>query len=47
MLWLYTVGNIKMDHIEVGWEGVDCVYLSRDRERWRTVVNTVMNILVS
>jgi hypothetical protein len=37
--------NIRMDLREIGWEGVDWIYLARDRE-WRGLVNTVMNLWV-
>jgi hypothetical protein len=32
---------------EVGWEGIECIALAQDRERWWAVVNTVMNLRVS
>jgi len=35
--------NIKMDLKETGWEGVDLIYLACDRDKWRVVVDTVMN----
>jgi hypothetical protein len=38
--------NIKMDLREVGWEGMDWINLAKDRDRWRTLVNAVMNLLV-
>jgi hypothetical protein len=38
--------NIKMDLREIGFEDVDCIYLAQDRDRWRAVVNTVMNLRV-
>jgi hypothetical protein len=37
--------NIRMDLREIGWEGVDCMYLTQDRDKWWAVVNTVMNLL--
>jgi hypothetical protein len=36
--------NIRMDLREVGWEGVDWMLLSEDRDHWRALVNTVMNL---
>jgi hypothetical protein len=40
------VDNIKMDIREVGWEGMDWTDLAQDRDRWRAVVNAVMNLQV-
>jgi hypothetical protein len=40
------VDNIKMDLGEVGWDGVDWIDLSQDRDRWRAYVNAVMNLRV-
>ena len=37
--------NIKMDLREVGW-GLDWIELAGDRNRWRAVVNGVMNLRV-
>ena len=37
--------NIKMDLQEVGGD-VEWMELAQDRDRWRTLVNTVMNIRV-
>jgi hypothetical protein len=35
--------NIKMDLLEISWGGVDWMGLAQDRDRWRTLVNAVMN----
>jgi hypothetical protein len=40
------VDNIKLDVGERGWVGVDWIRLSQDRDQWKTVVNTVMNLRV-
>jgi hypothetical protein len=36
--------NIRMDLREIGWEVVDWIYLTQDRDQWRAVANTVMNL---
>jgi hypothetical protein len=38
--------NIKMYFQDVGWGGMDWIDLAQDRNRWRAVVNAVMNIRV-
>jgi hypothetical protein len=38
--------NIKMDFVEVGWGDVDWIDLAQDRDRWRALVNAVMNLWV-
>jgi hypothetical protein len=35
--------GIRMDLRETGWESVDRIQLAQDRDRWRALVNTVMN----
>jgi hypothetical protein len=37
--------NIKMDLQEVGW-GTNWIELAQDRDRWRVLVNEVMNLRV-
>jgi hypothetical protein len=38
--------GIKMDLRETGCEGVEWINLAQDRDRWRAVVNAVMNLRV-
>jgi hypothetical protein len=38
--------NINMDLREIGVGDMDWIHLPQDRDRWRAVVNTVMNLLV-
>jgi hypothetical protein len=38
--------NIKMDLREIGFGDVDSFHWAQDRDRWRALVNTVMNLRV-
>jgi hypothetical protein len=38
--------NIKIDLTETGWDGTDWIDLAQDRDRWRALVNTVMDLQV-
>jgi hypothetical protein len=40
------IDNIKMDHLEIGVSVVDWIGLAQDRNRWRALVNSVMNLRV-
>jgi hypothetical protein len=41
------VDNIRLDLEEVGWGDVDWIGVAKDRNRWRVVVNSVLNLLVA
>jgi hypothetical protein len=38
--------NIKNDLRDIGWDGIDWIDLAQDREQWRALVKTVMNLRV-
>jgi hypothetical protein len=38
--------NIKMDLRDIGCGGMNWIDLDRDRDQWRALVNTVMNLQV-
>jgi hypothetical protein len=40
------VDNIKMDLREIGWDGMDWIDMAQDRDQWRALLNTVMNLRV-
>jgi hypothetical protein len=40
------VNNIRMDLGEVGWGDVDWIGLAQDRNRWRVLLNSVLNFRV-
>jgi hypothetical protein len=40
------VDSIRMDLGEVGWGDVNWIGLARDRNRWRDLVNSVLNLRV-
>jgi hypothetical protein len=40
------VDNIKVDFRERGWNAMDWIDLAQDRDQWRALVNTAMNLQV-
>jgi hypothetical protein len=40
------VDNVKRDLGEVGWGDVDWIGLAKDRNRWKALVNSVLNLRV-
>jgi hypothetical protein len=42
----WCVDNIQMDLREIWWDGMGWIELAQDRDQWRALVNTVMNLRV-
>jgi hypothetical protein len=40
------VDSIKIDLREIGWDGMDWIDLAQDRDQWKALVNTVMNLRI-
>jgi hypothetical protein len=40
------VDNIKINLRETGWDGMDWIDLAQDRDQWKALVNTAMNLRV-
>jgi hypothetical protein len=40
------LGNNRMDLVEVGWGDLDWISLAQDKDRWRALVNSVLNLRV-
>jgi hypothetical protein len=40
------VDNIKIDLREIGWDDMDWIDLAQDKDQWKALVNTVMNLRV-
>jgi hypothetical protein len=38
--------NIRMGLVQVGWGDVDWIGLAQDRDRWRALVNSLLNFRV-
>ena len=36
--------NIKMDHKEIGWQGVNWISLAEDKDKWRAVVKMILRV---
>jgi hypothetical protein len=41
-----SIDNIRMDLVEVGWGDMDWISLAEDRDRWRALLNSVLNLRV-
>jgi hypothetical protein len=40
------MNNIKMDLREIGWNDMDWIDLTENRDKWRALVNTAINLRV-
>jgi hypothetical protein len=40
------VDNVKIYLREIEWDGIDRIDLAQDRDQWRDLVNTVINLRV-
>jgi hypothetical protein len=38
--------SVRLDLREIGWNVLDWINLAQDRDRWLSVVNTVINLRV-
>jgi hypothetical protein len=38
--------NIRVDLVDVGWGDMEWIGLAQDRDKWRALVNSVLNLRV-
>jgi hypothetical protein len=41
------VDHIRMGHLELGWGDLDWICLAQERDRWRALVNSALDLGVS
>jgi hypothetical protein len=44
--FIVFICEIKMELRETGWDDMDWIDLAQDRDQWRPLVNTVLNLRV-
>jgi hypothetical protein len=42
----HRLGDVNLDHKEIGWEGVEWILLANDKNKWLAHVSTVMNLCI-
>jgi hypothetical protein len=40
----HEIYSIRMDLMEVWWEGLDWMHIAQGRDQWQALVNMVMNL---
>jgi hypothetical protein len=45
--WRRWEDNIRMYLGELGWEGMDWIHVAQDKDQWRAVVNTILELQVT
>jgi len=40
-------GTMKMDHKDIGWEGMDRIYVAQNRDMWCVLVNMIIKLQVA
>jgi hypothetical protein len=40
------VDNIKVDHLEIHWGGVDWIGLAQGRDKWKALVDMAINLCI-
>jgi hypothetical protein len=41
-----SLDNIRMQLMEIGWEGVNWIEVAQNRDQWWAIVNAVVNLWV-
>jgi hypothetical protein len=44
--WDISAARRWVDNIKIGCDGIDWIDLAQDRDQWRALVNTVINLRV-
>jgi len=47
VFWLSRTCTLNMDLQGVRWGGIDWIDLAQDRDKWRALVNALINLRVS